>query len=161
MRILAKVSRKKLYTQKGRFASLHEGNMDAQTHYSSKKSDTEEWLQEAVTLSLYYDFYGELLNPRHRQIFEDYILNDFSLGEISEETGLSRQGVYDIVKRSSRKLHEYEEKLHLVGRFQSTRAQVTAIRDAALRLLEPEAAGELPALAEEIRAASEQVLKEL
>lgn len=135
--------------------------MDTQTHYSSKKSDTEEWLQEVVTLSLYYDFYGELLNPRHRQIFEDYILNDFSLGEISEETGLSRQGVYDIVKRSSRKLHEYEEKLQLVRRFQKTRAQVAAIHDAAARLLRLEAAGEIRNLAERIRESSEQVLKEL
>ncbi len=135
--------------------------MDTQTHYSSKKSDTEEWLQEVVTLSLYYDFYGELLNPRHRQIFEDYILNDFSLGEISEETGLSRQGVYDIVKRSSRKLHEYEEKLQLVRRFQKTRAQVAAIHDAAARLLQLEAAGEVRNLAERIRESSEQVMKEL
>lgn len=135
--------------------------MDTQTHYSSKKSDTEEWLQEVVTLSLYYDFYGELLNPRHRQIFEDYILNDFSLGEISEETGLSRQGVYDIVKRSSRKLHEYEEKLQLVRRFQKTRAQVAAIHDAAARLLRLEAAGEVRNLAERIRESSEQVMKEL
>ncbi len=135
--------------------------MDTQTHYSSKKSDTEEWLQEVVTLSLYYDFYGELLNLRHRQIFEDYILNDFSLGEISEETGLSRQGVYDIVKRSSRKLHEYEEKLQLVRRFQKTRAQVAAIHDAAARLLQLEAAGEVRNLAERIRESSEQVMKEL
>lgn len=135
--------------------------MDTQTHYSSKKSDTEEWLQEVVTLSLYYDFYGELLNPRHRQIFEDYILNDFSLGEISEETGLSRQGVYDIVKRSSRKLHEYEEKLQLVRRFQKTRAQVAAINDAATQLLQLEATGEVRNLAERIRESSEQVMKEL
>ncbi len=135
--------------------------MNTQTQYCSKKSDTKLWLREAVNLSMYFDFYGELLNPRHRQIFEDYVLNDLSLGEISEETGLSRQGVYDIVKRSSRKLHEYEEKLRLVERFEATRAQVTAIRDGALKLTHAKSAEEIKKLADQIREASEQVMKEL
>ncbi len=135
--------------------------MSAGNHYSSKKSDTEEWLQEVVALSMYYDFYGELLNERHRQIFEDYILNDYSLSEISEESGLSRQGVYDIVKRCSARLHQYEEKLQLVGRFQKTKEQVTQINETALLLLESDISEPVRAAAERILRASEQVMKEL
>ena len=39
----------------------------------------------------WYDFYGELLKENHKQIFEDYILNNFSLSEIAEERGISIQ----------------------------------------------------------------------
>lgn len=135
--------------------------MSAQPHYSSKKSDTDEWLTEVLALSLYYDFYGELLNERHRHIFEDYILNDYSLAEIAEESGLSRQGVYDIVKRCSAKLHGYEEKLQLAGRFQKTKEQVTEIQKTAAALLEPDISEEVRIAAERIRKISEQVIKEL
>ncbi|MCM1244326.1 MAG: YlxM family DNA-binding protein [Roseburia sp.] len=76
---------------------------------------------EVVRLSYLYDFYGPLLKERHREIFEEYVLNDLSLGEIAGEYGITRQGVYDIVKRCSRKLEEYEEKLNLFGRFRQAR----------------------------------------
>ncbi len=99
--------------------------MNEQPKRSTKKSDAEDWMKEVVTLSLCYDFYGELLNEHHRLIFEEYILNDMSLSEISEETGISRQGVYDIVKRCSKKLHEYEDKLGLIERFHTLQQKVS------------------------------------
>ena len=46
-----------------------------------------------------------------------YYGNDLSLGEISEQQGISRQGVYDTLKRAEKTLYEYEEKLGLVDRF--------------------------------------------
>lgn len=86
-------------------------------------------LQEVVELSLLYDFYGELLGDHKKQIFEDYILNDLSLSEIADEAGISRQGVYDIVKRCSKKLKEYEEKLCLVKKFQATKDKINQIKE--------------------------------
>ena len=44
-----------------------------------------------------------------------------SLSEIAGEYGMTRQGVYDTVKRCGAKLYEYEEKLHLAERFAATR----------------------------------------
>lgn len=75
-------------------------------------------IKEVVRLSYLYDFYGPLLKDRHREIFEQYVLNDLSLSEIAEKYDITRQGVYDIVKRASRKLEDYEEKLKLFERFQ-------------------------------------------
>ena len=64
-----------------------------------------------------YDFYGELLTPHQKKIYEDAIVNDLSLSEIANEQGISGQGVHDIIKRCDKALAEYEEKLHLVEKF--------------------------------------------
>jgi predicted DNA-binding protein YlxM (UPF0122 family) len=85
-------------------------------------------LDEIVTLSILYDFYGDLLSDHKKQIFEDYVLNDLSLSEIAAEQGISRQGVYDIVKRCTQELKEYEAKLSLVNRFQSIKEKLTSIK---------------------------------
>lgn len=77
--------------------------------------------------AMLYDFYGELLTPRQRQIYESVVFEDMSLGEIAEEQGISRQGVHDLVKRCDRILEEYEEKLRLVEKFKKTREMAQQI----------------------------------
>ncbi|MDD6351214.1 MAG: sigma factor-like helix-turn-helix DNA-binding protein [Lachnospiraceae bacterium] len=64
-----------------------------------------------------YDFYGMLLNPHQREVFEDYVLNDLSLGEIAENNGVSRQGVHDLIRRCTRQMEEYESKMQLIHKF--------------------------------------------
>lgn len=85
-------------------------------------------MNNVVELSLLYDFYGALLKEHKREIFADYILNDYSLSEIATEKGMTRQGVYDIIKRSSKELRGYEEKLSLVHKFQKTKEMVNQIQ---------------------------------
>ncbi len=80
-----------------------------------------EEVNELLELAMLYDFYGELLKEHNKQIFEDYILNDLSLSEIADTEGITRQGVHDVVKRCSKQLREYEEKLHLVEKFNQTK----------------------------------------
>ena len=60
-----------------------------------------------------YDFYGELLNDKQREYFEDYYFNNLSLGEISENVGVSRNAIHKNIKGSEEKLYFYEEKLGL------------------------------------------------
>ena len=86
-------------------------------------------IDKILELSLLFDFYGELLKENKKQIFEDYILNDLSLGEIAIERGISRQGVYDIVKRCSNELVDYEKKLHLVEKFEYAKEKVNRIQE--------------------------------
>ena len=59
------------------------------------------------------DIYGELLSDRRREIIEAYYFEDFSLSEISLNTGISRQGVRDSIKKSEAELREFENKLRL------------------------------------------------
>ena len=75
--------------------------------------------------NLLYDFYGELLNEHQRQVYEDFVFNDLSLGEIASEEGISRQGVADLIKRCNKKLLDYEAKLHLVEKFMSLKKSRT------------------------------------
>ena len=75
-----------------------------------------------------YDFYGELLTPHQKKIYEDVVYNDFSLSEIAEENGISRQGVHDLIRRCNKILQEYENKLHLIERFMKIREEVGSIQ---------------------------------
>lgn len=59
------------------------------------------------------DFYGELLPERKRSVLDMYYNEDYSLAEIAEEIGISRQGVRNIIKKSESELFFYEEKLGL------------------------------------------------
>ena len=56
-------------------------------------------------------------------------MNDLSLGEFAQEAGISRLGVYDIIKRCSAKLRDYEKKLGLRTRFESIKADAEQIRE--------------------------------
>lgn len=92
-------------------------------------------MDEILEKSLLYDFYGELLNEHQRQIYEDFVLNDLSLGEIAEERQISRQGVFDIVRRCTKKLEGYEDRLHLIDKFLKARKAADRIHDEAAKLL--------------------------
>ena len=84
-------------------------------------------MDKIVEQTLLYDFYGELLTEHQRRIYEDVVLNDYSLSEVAQELGISRQGVHDNLKRCSRILEDYEEKLHLVEKFVSIREKIRRI----------------------------------
>ncbi|QZY57091.1 putative DNA-binding protein [Crassaminicella profunda] len=83
--------------------------------------------EKIVQMSLLYDFYGQLLTKKQQQVLELYYNDDLSLGEISEQLGVSRQAVYDTIKRSEKLLFEYEEKLRLVHKFITTKKQIEKI----------------------------------
>src|SRR5690606_17932986 len=87
-------------------------------------------LEKLVRLALLYDFYGPLLTEKQRQFIELYYQQDWSLGEIAAHFGVSRQAVYDLLRRAEGALEEYEEKLRLVERFWEQRAAVEAVAEA-------------------------------
>lgn len=64
-------------------------------------------------LVILYDFYSGLLPEKQGEYFEDYYFNNLSLGEISENVGLSRNAVHKNIKSAEEKLYFYEEKLEL------------------------------------------------
>ena len=64
-----------------------------------------------LTISILLDAYGALLTERQRELVDLYYNEDLSLSEISENTGITRQGVRDGIKKSEAFLRECEEKL--------------------------------------------------
>ena len=81
---------------------------------SLKKEHT---IEERLELSLLYDFYGALLKENQQRMFEASVLEDYNFSEIAQDEGITRQGAYDTVKRATKQLEKYEEKLGLVARF--------------------------------------------
>ena len=75
------------------------------------------------------DLYGMLLTDKQRETVEFYYNDDLSLGEIAENTGISRQGVRDSIKRSESILYEAEEKLGLMRRAREQQTILDTIRE--------------------------------
>lgn len=80
-------------------------------------------MQNIVEQGLLYDFYGELLTKHQREIYEAAVYNDMSLTEIADENGISKQGVHDLIKRCTNTLQDYENKLHMIKRFEAIKSQ--------------------------------------
>ena len=65
---------------------------------------------QTFRMTMLFDFYGELLTDKQREYFDLHYNEDLSLAEIAALTGISRQGVWDIIKRAEATLKEIEAK---------------------------------------------------
>ena len=99
--------------------------------------------------SMLLDFYGELLTQRQRQCFDLHYNEDLSLSEIAEQCGVSRQGVWDNIRRAEAAMQAVEEKTGLVARFLEQQRLLSRLRDQALRLRD-QTQGPARATAEEL-----------
>lgn len=75
-------------------------------------------LVKTTRINFLYDFYQSLLTDKQRTYMNLYYLEDLSLGEIAGEYNISRQAVYDNVRRTEALLEDYEAKLNLFSKFQ-------------------------------------------
>lgn len=83
-------------------------------------------LEKTTRMNYLFDFYQELLTPKQRSYMSLYYLDDHSLGEIAEEYSITRQAVYDNIRRTEAMLEEYESKLQLFEKFQKRQQLVLA-----------------------------------
>ena len=81
-------------------------------------------MREKINDAILFAYYGGLLNSHQREIMRLYYDCDMSLAEIGEETGITRQGVRDVLVRSTAKLDECERKLGLVDRIKNIVARM-------------------------------------
>ena len=84
-------------------------------------------MDKLIERGLLFDFYGELLTKHQQEIYSEAVFNDLSLSELSEEEGISRQGIHDLIKRCDKLLEGYEEKLKLVEKFQLIKAEASRL----------------------------------
>lgn len=75
------------------------------------------------------DFYASVLSARQREVLEFYYYEDFSLSEIAENIGITRQGVRDTIKHGEEALLAFEKALGLLKKS-------VVIHEAALRIIE-------------------------
>ena len=81
-------------------------------------------------MSMLYDYYGELLTEKQKELFDLYYNEDLSLAEIAEHAGISRQGVRDVIVRAEAQMQEIEDKTGLIRRFEQMRSHLAAIQTA-------------------------------
>lgn len=91
--------------------------------------------REAVTMSLLLDYYGSLLTEKQKTYFDLYYNQDFSLGEIAEQEGISRQGVHDAISRTEAILLSMERAAGCLAQARSLRRMREAVAQAAEPLL--------------------------
>ncbi len=65
---------------------------------------------------LLFDVYGSLLTDKQQQALAMTYNEDYSLTEIAAMLGISRQAVFDAVRRAEELLQSYDDKLGLVQR---------------------------------------------
>ncbi|MBQ1457772.1 YlxM family DNA-binding protein [Butyrivibrio fibrisolvens] len=108
-----------------------------------------------IEQGMLYDFYGDLLTAHQKEIYEDLVYNDMSLNEIAQEYGISKQGVHDLIKRCTQTMQGYEDKLHMIARFNSIRADAQKMKN-----IIDNAAEDFPDR-NEIRRLSDHIIEEL
>ena len=70
-------------------------------------------IEKTNRMNALFEFYAALLTDKQMNYIEIYYADDYSLAEIAEEFGVSRQAVYDNIKRTEKILEDYEMKLHM------------------------------------------------
>ncbi len=88
-------------------------------------------IEKNLQIGLLCDFYGKLLTEKQLSAITMYYDDDLSLAEIAVQTGITRQGVRDCIKKGEAILLEMEEKLGLAEKFGRLRTGMDEIRAAA------------------------------
>jgi len=95
-------------------------------------------IEKTTRINFLFDFYQSLLTDKQRSYMELYYLDDLSLGEIAEEYEISRQAVYDNIRRTEMMLEEYETKLTPLELFQQRQQLVEQLEAAVKQNQSPE-----------------------
>jgi Uncharacterized protein conserved in bacteria len=85
-------------------------------------------MDKLTEMALLADFYGPLLTEKQQNVWDLHYQQDLSLAEIADTEHISRQAIYDLLKRTERILAEYEEKLGLVQRFWIERQKLMEVQ---------------------------------
>lgn len=89
---------------------------------------------QTYRMTMLFDFYGELLTERQKEFFDLYYNEDLSLSEIAENSGISRQGVRDVIVRAEKAMQEIEDKTGIIRRFMQMRGNLESIMSSAAEL---------------------------
>jgi len=84
-------------------------------------------LKETLYVSRLFDIYKNLLTKKQAQIVKSYVDYNGSISEIAEEFNITRQAVFDLLKRTIKKLEEYEKKLQISKKLDKVYSQINKI----------------------------------
>lgn len=108
-------------------------------------------VEEIVEQTLLYDFYSELLTASQRKIYEEVFFDDLSLSEVANEENITRQGVYDMIKRTQKALINYEKKLGLVARYKKQKDILSEVEKSVKKIKDSDAKKAISELLKELK----------
>lgn len=85
-------------------------------------------LEKTIQMNMLFSFYGALLTEKQARYVAEYYEEDYTLAEIANNHGVSRQAIYDSIKRAEDSLTDYEEKLHLLKEFEAREKTLKKIK---------------------------------
>lgn len=86
-------------------------------------------MEKFLEITYLFDFYQELLTEKQRELIVQYYFEDLSLGELAEQHHISRQSVFDTIKKAQHKLLDYEAKLQLWSKYQKQQKMITKLQE--------------------------------
>ncbi len=92
-------------------------------------------MEKNLKISNLMDFYAELLTKNQKQVLNLYYNEDFSLSEIAENQGITRQGVRDKLKKAEAQLLDLENKLKLVKKYNRIEKKLLVIIENSEKLM--------------------------
>ncbi len=107
--------------------------------------------------SLLYDFYGVLLTDKQREVMELYHEENYSIVEIARELKVSKQAVYDNLRKSDRILRDYENKLGLMLSLLRTREVIGDVEKKIDEIISDDQLPEEESLRESLREIREMI----
>ncbi len=79
--------------------------------------------------SVLFMYYGELFSQKQKEYLKLYLEEDSSLSEIAEEYNVTRQAVFDNIKRGFKQLEEYETRLGMFRREKELKKKLEELRN--------------------------------
>lgn len=79
---------------------------------------------EKQWMNILYAYYHSLLTEKQSTYLDLYFAEDLSLGEIADKFGVSRQAVYDNIKKAQKLLTAYEAKLGMIALAEANEVRV-------------------------------------
>ena len=86
-------------------------------------------MEDVLNAALLYDFYGELLTEKQRQVFELSVLSDLSLGEVSSLLNITRQAVKYTLDNTINAMLKLESELKILTKFDKLKAELSSIKN--------------------------------
>ncbi|MBR2671664.1 MAG: DNA-binding protein [Oscillospiraceae bacterium] len=88
-----------------------------------------------MSFSYLLDFYAPALTEKQREIVEMYYYNDYSLAEIADNCGITRQGARDAIKRSETIINDLEYRLGFAKQYEQTKEELEKISVLAKKII--------------------------
>ena len=86
-------------------------------------------LDEFVEIANLLEIYSSLLSEKQKEYLEDHFENDLSLSEIAKNNNVSRQAIYDNIKRGVALLYDYESKLKFYQMKKNIREELVNLKE--------------------------------